>query len=631
MTLITSSSTQFGKLLQLQTSSLDQVSSIKKLMELSQESQKQKNVSGEGDRTYKVQVEQLEQVKEQLKASRSFYKTQAEFEKEWREESKNIAKLAEGINAFKTTTGLKANVLKSLNFGGIFNKALAKDEFIKKQRDLGAGKEISNKQLGADFESARKAQKNIKGVDKELNVIKQRTGITDEEKLRQMSPKAASLMDQRNKHTDTYAKYDRAADQFSPTPVSRNVGPAPMTNLEQKSPTQQHADAGVQEERDNEAVKKSEENYKLLTKIEENTRGANPEQKLKPSEDKGGGLMAGLMGGGKMSGALEGMKKFGIGLIAISSALWIASKAFANFGELDWDSIGKGMVALGGLVLAAVALDKVKGQIIQGALALGALALVTWGISEAFKTFSDLDWETIGKGFLAIAGIGVIGAIAGSAAPMILMGALALGALGASVYVIGLAMEKVGEGINSFVDGLERLGKVDASNLGGIAIAIASLGAAMAAFGAGQAAAGLGNLVSRFLTIGTDSPVETLLKIGERGQGIEQAATGLNNIGEAMAKFANIDKKSMEAINEFPWLKATAFVAAGGAMSVDGGKVYNSSKQNADDGATAGAGGGSNTNVVNAPVTTNSNTTQLIRSPIRNQESSQQRYVLSKI
>lgn len=39
---------------------------------------------------------------------------------------------------------------------------------------------------------------------------------------------------------------------------------------------------------------------------------------------------------------------------------------------------------------------------------------------------------------------------------------------------------------------------------------------------------------------------------------------------------------------------------------------------------------GNNTNVVNAPQTTNNNTTQVIRSPIRNQESSQSRYLSSK-
>ena len=307
--------------------------------------------------------------------------------------------------------------------------------------------------------------------------------------------------------------------------------------------------------------------------------------------------------------------------------MFVAAKAFQNFAEVAWEDVGKGLVALGGLVLAAMGLDKVKGNIISGAAALGVLALATWGIGAALKTFSDLDWETIGKGMLAVAGLGVIGAIAGAAAPEILLGALALGGMGVALLVIGEAMKAVGEGFKGMTDGLTKLAELDGSNLLKVAAGVGALGLAMAAFGAGQAVAGLGNLVSRFLTIGTDSPVEQLLKIGEKGEGVVKAAEGMEKLSGAMVQFGKIDKKSMEAINDFPWLKATAFVAAGGAMSVDGAKVYNASKGNADENAkTEGQGGGNKTNVVNAPVTTNHKTTQIISSPIRNQESSQSKY-----
>ena len=54
-------------------------------------------------------------------------------------------------------------------------------------------------------------------------------------------------------------------------------------------------------------------------------------------------------------------------------------------------------------------------------------------------------------------------------------------------------------------------------------------------------------------------------------------------------------------------------------------------QKSADNAAAAGAPvEGNKTNVVNAPVTTNNSTTQVIKSPIRNQESSQSRYVSSK-
>jgi len=264
-----------------------------------------------------------------------------------------------------------------------------------------------------------------------------------------------------------------------------------------------------------------------------------------------------------------------------------------------------------------------KGSILKGAFVLGALSLATYGISQVFKTFSELDWETIGKGMTAIAGLGVIGALAGAAAPLLLKGALAMGALGGALWVIGEAMQAVGQGFQDLTDGLERLSQLDGGNLLKVAGGVLALSGAMVAFGASQAVAGVGNLVGRLLTIGTDSPVDQLIKIGDRGEGIEKAANGMEKLGSAMVAFNKVDKKSMDVVNDFPWLKATAFAAAGGAMQVDGVKVYNASKGNADENAKTEVAKGGNTNVVNAPVNNVTRQTNIIKPAIRNRESTQ--------
>jgi hypothetical protein len=393
--------------------------------------------------------------------------------------------------------------------------------------------------------------------------------------------------------------------------------------VKRESPTQEHADSGVAEERQIEQAKHEETMDNLLLKIEENTRGESPAQKAKPADDKGGDS-----GGGKFGKALEGMKKFGIGLIAIAGALWVASKAFENFGNIEWESIGKGMVALGGLVIAALALDKVKGNIIAGAAALGVLALATWGIGAALGTFAELDWETIAKGMAAVAGLGVIGAIAGTAAPLIFTGALALGAMGAALWLIGEAMQAVGKGFAEMTAGIETLGKLDGNNLLMVGAGLAAIGAGMAVFGAGTAAAGIGNLVGGFLNLVTPgkSPVEQIMMMGERGQDIKAAGDGVMALATGLGKFSSIDTKTIKAISELPIDK----IAAMGAALRPAGAVEGGSRANADASATAGGGGGNKTNVVNAPVTNNSNTTQVIKSPIRNQESSQSRYIQTR-
>ena len=98
-----------------------------------------------------------------------------------------------------------------------------------------------------------------------------------------------------------------------------------------------------------------------------------------------------------------------------------------------------------------------------------------------------------------------------------------------------------------------------------------------------------------------------------------------------MKAFASIDPKSMNAINDFPWVKATAFVAAGGAMTAPGGaSVYNASKGNAD-AAAANSKVGPASNVT-TQVNQNSTSTTVSKGPggARNTESSYSKYLQAR-
>lgn len=531
------------------------------------------------------------------------------------QESKAIANLANNMETFKSIgdrmsdttkklkdnfgslSALKTTALKAFNIGGIFNKSIAKEKFIQTQRKLGSTDDRST--LAGKFETANKAAKDIKRNEAEISQLKKDTGMSEADLAKRGAGK--ELFAKRSALTDTLAGADLRAGSLKSTP------------------TEQHAEAGAEEERAIEAEKHAKKQEDLFVKIEQNTRGASPDQKIKPAEGgKEGGLLAGLMsgGGGK---ALDGMKKFGIGLLAVGAALWVAAEAFKNFGDVDWESIGKGMVALGGLVIAALALDKVKGNIIAGAAALGVLALATWGIGAALGTFAELDWETIGKGMAAVAGLGVIGAVAGLAAPLIAAGGAALLVMGGALYVIGEAMQAVGKGFAEMADGLEKIGKLDGSNLLLVGAGLGAIGAGMAALGVGQAVAGVSNLVTGFLSAATGqkTPVEQIMMLGEKGDLVNQAGTGVINIAKGLGMFSSVDPEKIKAIAALPIDKIAAMGAAlRPANAVEGG-----SRANADSAATAGGKSGS-TSVVNAPVMTNNRTTQIIKPQIRNQESS---------
>jgi hypothetical protein len=268
---------------------------------------------------------------------------------------------------------------------------------------------------------------------------------------------------------------------------------------------------------------------------------------------------------------------------------------------------------------------------VAGVAVLGLLTVVVWGLSKALDSFAALEWETLGKASATLTGLILAGAAAGTMAPLLGIGALALAGLGGAVWVIGGAMEMMGSGLERLVSGLERLQDIDGDKLIQVGEGLKNLGLAFAAFGAGQAAAGLGTLVGNLLTIGQDSPVEQLVKIGTAGEGVEKAGRGLTTLSGAMKEFAKVDSGAMKGVRDFPWEQATKFAAAGGAMQVAGAKVYSQSKGNADEKAKVEGKVGA---AVVAPSTTtiqqNNNQTNVTKAPTRNPESSYNRYLMSR-
>jgi hypothetical protein len=555
-----------------------------------------------------------EQEKIRIKESNDALKENLQLRKE---EAKAIANIAQGMETFKTMgdrvrdmgkklkdnfgsmSALKVTALKAFNVGGIFNRSIAKEKFIQVQRKLGSEDDRST--LGSKFNKAERASKDIKENEAELAKFKKDSKMSESQLAE--SKEGKRLLGKRDQLSNEFAKNDLRAEL-----VKR-----------ESSPTQEHADSGVAEERQMEQAKHEEKMDDLFVKIEQNTRGDSPAQKAKPADDKGGESK-----GGGFGKALQGMKQFGVGLIAIAGALWVAAEAFKNFGEVEWESIGKGMVALGGLVLAAIGLDKVKGSIIKGALVLGVLAGAMYLMGEALGTFASLEWETIGKGMLAVAGIGIMAAVMGSAIVPITLGAAAIGLLGGALWIVGEAMQAVGKGFDEMTVGLEKLGQLDGSNLLMVGAGLAAIGAGMAVFGAGTAAAGIGNLVGGFLNLVTPgkSPVEQIMMMGERGQDIKAAGDGVMALATGLGKFSTIDTKTIKAISELPIDK----IAAMGAAMRPAGAVEGGSRANADAAAEGGSGGGNKTNIVNAPVNNTSRTTNVIKPSVRNNESSNAAY-----
>jgi hypothetical protein len=579
------------QLLVVQQQSLGHLSTIKDLMQTAS--------SISDDKTLKMEEESLDIDKENLKVQKEQLKILEESEADRKQAQETIQKVMDSMKSFKSPLermrdsvknfagkfsgeNIKTKFLESTNIMGVNDKKLEKQKFIKEQKALGAEGD-----LNAKFEGAYSAKKESSKVEEQIQKLRDTTGgkYSDEE-LAKSSGSNAALFAKKGALAEEYAQFDKGA-QLKLGDKAGMVSPAAQAVAQ--SPTAAFASAGEDQEAAIENARLMGDQTTLLTKIEENTRtGAAPASGGQAAEGGGGGLLGGL---GK------GLKSLGTG---------IGKGLGAILG-----GIGRGLFQLAAGLVALTPAIPVIGVLTLAAMGLGAALRLAAPAIEAFAPVLMKIAEVVGTVF--VAAIEKIPEIIKS------VGDVIMGVIGAiSDSIIGI--------IDAVTGSIERLADIDGGALLSVAGGLLALSGAMVAFGGAQALAGLGSLVGNLLTLGSDSPVEQLIKIGDRGEGIQQAASGMEKIGSAMGAFGKIDKKSMEAINDFPWLKATAFVAAGGSMSVNGATVANASKQNADADAAASKQSGGNTAVVNAPVTTNNNTSQIIKSPVRNQESSMSKY-----
>lgn len=167
----------------------------------------------------------------------------------------------------------------------------------------------------------------------------------------------------------------------------------------------------------------------------------------------------------------------GIGLIAVSAALLILANALGTMGDMSWEEIAKGLVTLGGsMAILAIGLNTMNGTLAgSAALLVASAALLV--LTPVLKILGGMNWEEIAKGLIAIAGaftiIGVAGAVLGPLVPAILglSGALAL--IGVAAVGIGVGLIAAGAGLSAIAVGVTALATALAGGATAIVAAIA--------------------------------------------------------------------------------------------------------------------------------------------------------------
>lgn len=172
----------------------------------------------------------------------------------------------------------------------------------------------------------------------------------------------------------------------------------------------------------------------------------------------------------------KNMIGIGTGLVIVGGALEIIANCMSKFGGMQWEEIGRGLTVMGGaLAELAISLNFMKGTLGGSAallVASGALAV----LAPVLSILGALSWEAIAKGLISIAGaftiIGVAGAVLTPLVPTILALSGAFALIGVGVLTIGAGLLAAGTGLSALAIGFTALSTAGAAGATAIVAAL---------------------------------------------------------------------------------------------------------------------------------------------------------------
>lgn len=285
------------------------------------------------------------------------------------------------------------------------------------------------------------------------------------------------------------------------------------------------------------------------------------------------------MGGalGELTATLAILSKVGgfgsilgsIGILVAVQALGTMADGLKKFGEMDWDSIGRGLAGMGGalgeLTIALSALSFVGGF---GAILGGAAILITVQsldeIASALQNIGSMSWGEIGRGLTGM----------GGALAELSVAAGALGKLsGLSGIVGGASIAIVASTLDEIAAALQNIGSMSWEEIGR---GLTGMGAALAELGAASFLTGLGGL-SSLAGAGTIAIVV---------QALDELSAGLKAIGDM--SWEDIGQGLTGMAGALAILGGASFLTGlGGLASLAGAGSLNLGVQALDELATA--------------------------------------------
>lgn len=588
MTVITASPKGFQKLLDLQQKSLDTLGSIQDILSTNTDSVTQQLLQSQLDaqnQSLDLQQKQLSLADKSNDKLTKLSETSVKTLTEIGSSLKNFRTFGDDLHDMKksfTDTFLGGNFTKSLmsafNVGGIFNKKIAKEDFIKSQRAAGDNREL--KLLEKNFDIAWQLSKEIKKNEQAIADFKKTLGrgrdVTDEQMAQ--TPGGQDLLSKRGQLAGSYAGVDSSAALFGQGNMTGDEKSAPLPKTPSdfgqlsKSTSSLALETASTKEHENETFKLMQSQTDLLQDIADNIRlmvnggGSNKKKsgKMQIDENATGGLMDSVAG------------------------------VFSFMGDMLLNVIGK--------VFSFRSILKFVTKFFAPAMLIASLAN---GIIDGFKTF--MDTGSISEAL--IAGFGGM-------LDFLSFGLFDKDTLKNVIDAVGpMVNDYIVQPVTDFINGV-----ADAFQQY-IAQPIQDAFGAMMDF-----AQNINDLFNDTII----APIQKAFDpISDFFNSMVDSIMGTLNSIEIPGVSFKLPFKD-DPISIGPWHPFSDSKQDSANLSRVTPNTANSvitASQDNEDMKAASKGGGTNTAIVNAPIQNNTNTTQIIKPNIRNAESSQAKYL----
>lgn len=137
------------------------------------------------------------------------------------------------------------------------------------------------------------------------------------------------------------------------------------------------------------------------------------------------------------------------GMVIIAAAIKILASACADFGQMKWEELGKGLAVITALLTEIAIFTKLTGNasgVLSTGIAVIAIAAAMKIFASAMQDMSTLSWEGIAKGLVAMAGALVAIVLALKFMPKNILGtSVGLIAVSAAILILSTALGKMGK------------------------------------------------------------------------------------------------------------------------------------------------------------------------------------------